>query len=380
MNEKKQAIVISAYDYYENRAEHICNLLKQNGYETVYLIAGYNHYTKKMVTEPRPEATVIPTIAYEKNVSLKRILSCLIFSKGVMKKIAEDRPALVYSIIPPNSLSFRLGKGKKKYGYKLALDIIDSWPESFSIGNKWVALAIKPFFAFWRWVRNHYVDSADVLIGVSEMALSQLPQTDAPRRLLYPLPKAEGHDPGEVCSKDPDTVSLCYMGGINKLLNIDRVAEIVSSIGSKKRVHFHIIGAGEKKEYFINELKKAGAEIFDHGAIFDWEEKLKIYEVSDFGINVPNPSALVTMSLKGSEYFCASLPVISEAMGDTENIIAKYHTGINSTGLPAEEVAELICNFTREQLSAMKKATREMYRIEFEGKLNEGLLSGVMED
>lgn len=369
---KKSAIVISAYDYYDVRAKYFVEFLEGEGYEVDYLIASFNHYTKGK-QKKREGATLIKTIGYKRNVSAKRLLSCLMFSAGVNRKIIKEKPQVVYSIIPPNSICLFTGKTKQKLGYRLILDIIDSWPESFSFNNKALKLLSLPFFCIWRNMRNSYITLADTVIGVSETALGVVPPGEYKRMLLYPMPRRNA-EIDLSAFKNTETIKFCYLGGINKLLNMDRIVGLLSAINKNRRAELHIIGNGEKKPEFIDRLTSEGVAVVDHGEIYKWEEKFKIYSACSFGINVPKSEAKVTMSLKGAEYFCASLPVINEAFGDTEKLVKQYKAGINTRNISLEKAAKIIADLKYEEIVEYKNNAYVLYKEEFETKLSKELL------
>jgi len=369
----KKAIVISAYDYYEVRAKYIREILIQEGYNVEYLIASYNHHAKKQIDSCREEATLINTIGYKRNVSIIRFLSCFIFSFNVLKRVKTVRPSFVYSIIPPNSLCFFLGKRKKKLKYRLVFDIIDSWPESFSIRNSVIRVLSKPLLDIWKRMRDSSIVCADVILGVSNAALAVFPTCESPKRLFYPMPRSHAEiDLSNFKTDSP--LSFCYVGGINKLLNIGRIVSILSSINKIRPIEVHIIGSGERKNNFIDRLSRQNIKTIYHGELYDWPSKFLIYSSCSFGLNIPNKEAKVTMSLKGAEYLCASLPIINEAGGDTERLVALYKAGINTTSVSIENAARKIASFTYQELIEYKKNAYTLYQNEFEVKNSRDLL------
>lgn len=369
----KKAFVVSAYDYYDVMAKHIRNILIDEGYDVSYYIQSYNHYSKKQLTECRKEATMIKTISYEHNVSIRRLLSCLMFSRGVYKKIKEEKPDFVFSIIPPNTLCYYLWKGKKKYNYRLVFDIIDSWPESFAVNNKFLKIALTPLFTIWRLIRDCSIIHADSILGVSRKALSVFPSCNCEKKLFYPMPREKG-ELSSVPLDVSEKISFCYLGGINRLVNIDRIVSILSKLRQYKNVEVHLIGDGEKKSYFVGKLSAKGIDVIDHGEMYDWDEKMKVYSQCAFGLNVPNENACVTMSLKGSEYLCAGLPLLNEAFGDTRRLVKQYHAGLNSKGVDADRVAKKIGSFTNDDIKKLKENANRLYVEEFESKNNRNLL------
>lgn len=369
----KKAVLISMYDYYDIRVKYIRELLIKEGYEVQYYIASFNHYKKIQNKECRAEATMLKTISYSHNVSFSRLLSCLIFTIQVIKEIRKFKPELVYSIIPPNTLSFGLWKWKKHYKYRLILDIIDSWPESFSVHNRILYFFLRPLLTIWKKLRDVSIVHADIIIGVSNKALSVFPCCSCTKKLLYPMPCRYGEINLDYY-EDNNTLSFCYVGGINKLLNIERTVSILGKLNCLKKVKLHVIGSGEQKDRFLHELDSKNIIVIDHGEIYEWEKKYLIYSQCSFGINIPNEGAKVTMSLKGAEYLCASLPMINEAGGDTEQLIRVYKAGINSLKLSDTEVVDILSNLSNKDIAEMKKNAHLLYKEQFESKISRDLI------
>ena len=160
--DNKLAVLVSCFDWYEKRLIYIDNYLKKKGYSVLILTSDYSHVKKKKNTHLSAVANVkyIEVPEYRRNISGKRLYSHYIFAKWVEECIKKELPVLVYSLIPPNYLLHILKKQKETIRYKLIVDIIDLWPESFPYGK----MDIFPF-SYWRNLRNKnlaYVDLAVV--------------------------------------------------------------------------------------------------------------------------------------------------------------------------------------------------------------------------
>lgn len=72
----------------------------------------------------------------------------------------------------------------------------------------------------------------------------------------------------------------------------------------------HIIGNGEKKEQFIQEVLAVGVKVIDHKEVYDQREKQEIFDQCNYGLNVMKSSVCVGLTMKSLDYMCAGLPII----------------------------------------------------------------------
>lgn len=373
---QKTAVLISCFDYYDIRIRYIQNLLECEGYKTQYVIAGFDHYTKELKTT-RKGTRLICVPKYRRNLSITRLLSHYKFSRGVYRLLVEEQPRLVYSMIPPNSLVKQIVRYKRKFDCKIVFDIYDDWPDSLLIKNVWLKLITTPLFNYWRNLRDKHIDNADGIIYVSRYSKGKYNKVvgHIKSAILYPLPGL-GEKP--CYSGDENELVFCYVGGINKLLNITRIVDLLSAISKTKKVKVHIIGKGEKTEAFIKALGCNGIKTIYHGAVFDWNKKLQIYQSCAFGLNIPKVEYLITMPMKLSEYLCAGLPVVNEALEDSEQLISEYLAGINTQDMTIEEAAQLIISLTQQEIRTMHDNAAKLYEVEFVKKVTSIFLTSVL--
>lgn len=125
-------------------------------------------------------------------------------------------------------------------------------------------------------------------------------------------------------------ISLCYLGSINHLIDIDQICEIISRISSlNKSVEFRVIGKGESKDVLLKSAEKAGADVKYYGAIYDRGEKLKILGMCDYGFNIMKDDVAVGLTVKSVDYFSMGIPIINNIKGDTWNFVDSERIGFN---------------------------------------------------
>ena len=364
-----KALLISAFTSYEPRLLLVEDVLQQLGYDTELLLTDFNH-AKKTLRETSPNgATLIPTKPYRKNLSFARILSHRDFAKKALRIVRERKPEVIYAIVPPNTLARELATYKKSTpNVKLILDVCDMWPEAFPVATLKPVLA--PFFFFWKALRDKALPSADLVITECDLFREKLLPISAKtiRWTVAGLPKSEtpfGDSLKETLSSTE--LHLAYLGSINNLIDIPRIAEFVKEASTVKPVTVHVIGTGEKKEEFLSTLRDAGAKVIDYGVVYDEKKKAEIFSHCHAGLNVMKPSTFVGLSMKSLEYLKFGLPLVNSLRGDTARFVSENGVGININN---PEAAKHLASMTLEENEAMRARAKDLFTSTLEvGKI-----------
>lgn len=359
----KKAVFISCFHYYENRICFIEKLLKEQGYECVYITSDFDHIRKQRFCAEVPGCIQVPTKPYRKNMTVDRILSHICFAKDVFGVVEEIGPDFLFVMVPPNSLGGQAAKYKKKHpNVRLVLDIYDLWPETFPVGTTIKKLMALPF-GFWRTIRTHALPAADAITTECDMYQEVL-QKWYPREKMHTLYLARKKNLLRADWNPPsDKIALCYLGSINSIIDIPRIGEIVRKIGAP--VELHVIGDGERREELLETAKAAGADVIFHGKVFDPAEKQAIFDKCHAGLNVMKDSVYVGLTMKSIDYFEGSLPIINTIKGDTWSFVEQNPIGINYT----EETmlsADMLCSL---------QSSRAQVRTFFESNFTETIFA-----
>ena len=168
---------------------------------------------------------LVPTIKYKKNLSLRRMRSHEQFASDTFLLIREYKPDLIWIEAPCNSLISYAKKYKKKHkDVKIIIDMIDMWPESLPI------IINKNSFPFnlWRNIRSKNIDCADAVVS----------ECDLYKKILEKEYKGNINtihwcrDSRAIHSEldlPSDELSLCYIGSINNIIDIDKICDIIKS-------------------------------------------------------------------------------------------------------------------------------------------------------
>lgn len=372
-----KCVCISCFDYYDTRMDEIISSLKENECEVIYLVADFNHFSKKYVADNLHTKTLIHVPAYKENLSAKRIISHLCFSHRLRKILFKEKPDIIYSIIPPNSIVASIADYKKSYpGTYVILDFFDSWPESFPYKVKKPIIGV--FFYLWARVRDKNVQCANKIILVSdkmkETLKTTLRNTIVNNVVIPPSMKMDFIDDYETNIKDK--IRFCYLGNINHITDIDTIVKLLSGISQYKNVTLEIIGKGSHFSSLQSELMQNNVNVVCHGVVFDNNKKKEIFRKCAFGLNIPKEETMVSISLKSIEYMRTGLPYINAAGGENRKIVEEYNAGINIERDNLNESISFIANLDAADLAKMREASRKAYMAFFKP----GLISKQVEE
>ncbi|MHC1785570.1 MAG: glycosyltransferase [Christensenellales bacterium] len=356
----KKAVLISCFNYYDIRLKHVENYLKQADYEVTYITSDYDHIAKEPYSIDRVGAMQVHARPYNKNLSLKRMLSHFIWAKVTFQKVKALKPELLFVMLPPNSLARHAARYKMRNNVKLIFDIYDLWPETYPLGRN--PLMKFPFY-LWRQMRDKYLRCADLVTTECDMYQEKLavPLKGLRVETLYPA-----LDDVQVSRKviwDDNVVHLAYLGSVNNIIDIPMIAKLIGEMQKHKPVHLHIIGSGESKATLVAEVKQVGAFVTDYGPIYDPQKKQAILDRCRFGLNIMRDTVCVGLTMKSIDYFRAGIPIINTIRGDSAKIVDAWSTGFNvsSFTLTAEEVL----TSTQPLCAALRVNSRKVYKLEF---------------
>lgn len=355
--------IVNCFETYEERVELVKEYFVGLKHDVEVIESNFSHMEKKYKnTGNKNKVTSIKVPGYQKNLSISRIFSHYIFSKKVTKHIEKNLPDLIYVLIPPNYLVKDISNIKKKYkNIKLIFDLIDLWPETFPLGN---VQNVFPF-SFWRNIRKTNLKNADLLISECNLYLEVIKNeiVGMNSKVLY-LSKDKLNSNIEN-NLSNEFLDLCYLGSINNLIDIVKIKELIKDLNSYKTVRLHIIGDGEKRNEFIEEIKSVNVQVIFYGKIYDESEKQRIFDMCHFGLNIMKEQVCVGLTMKSIDYFRSGLPIINTIQHDTDKLIEKYECGINLHRVNSEEVIK----YSEELNIIMRNNVLEMFENEFSKKV-----------
>ena len=360
----KTAYFISSTNHYNVRTGKFVNDYVKKGYDVIYVTSDFDHMTKKRYCfNEYKNSKQLHVISYKKNLSISRILSHLMFSYKTFYMLLACKPELVYVEVPNNSLVKSSAKYKKINNAEIIVDVFDMWPESMPVKTK--NMIVNWGFDIWRNFRNKNLKFADQIWIECDYyrELLSAQKINLPMETKYlKLKNAETSIEMKVSEEEID---LCYLGSINNIIDISLIEKIVSEFAKNKRTRIHIIGDGERKDEFLDILKKNSIEIIDHGKVYEIDKLQEIFDQCWFGINVLREDLAIGITMKSISYFRSGLPIINTVQGDTSRFVEECNIGINVDRHDVKSCVLRILNITKDDLACMKNNTRNLFEQKF---------------
>ena len=356
----KKAVCISCSDHYDHRLHVAAECLQERGYETTYITSTFDHTRKENFVCAVEGCVQIPARPYQKNLSLDRILSHRNFARDVFRYLENlpQQPDVLVVLLPPNFLAYYGAKYKKRHPQvKLIFEIFDLWPETFPGGK--IKKLLAPVFKIWAALRDRNLGKADFVVTECEMFRQKLGLPEATSKAVWLCADKLSLDIPPAHLSD-DRLELCYLGAINNVISIPDICGLIKELTPKKPVTLHIIGKGERQEEFVEEAKKAGAEVIFYGAVYDEQKKLEIMNRCHFGLNIMKSSVCVGLTMKSVDYFRFGLPIINNIPGDTRLLVLEKGIGIQL------EDAKNLFALTNADCMLMRQNVENVFRSSFE--------------
>lgn len=352
----KAVIVTSSYPNME-RTDLLKECYEKRGYETTVLMTDFIHSSKSFVKTDKEGYVFIKTKPYKKNISISRLASHDRFAKDVLKKLETMEVDLLHVMIPANSLT-KIAKQYKEIhpNVKLYLDLIDLWPETMPINR------FKNLYPFqvWRKLRDENLDNADGIYCECDLFRKVLKREDDKRfRILYWVKANEPEKSFPQISGEE--LSLCYLGSMNNVIDIDYIVQMCEEIGKRKTITVHVIGDGEKREELLEKLRKTEAQVVYHGLVYDSKKKQEVFDQCHFGLNIMKPSVCVGLTMKSLDYFQAGLPLINNIEGDTAEMIKEYKIGFHGY----QDLIKKLDDLKKEDYLKMRENVKKLYHEKF---------------
>ncbi len=321
-------VIVNCFDTYEDRVNLLKEYFANKGNNVKVFTADFRHF-QKCKRDKAPEGYyLIKTKPYKKNLSAARIISHMSFAKAVKKALKKQISEidLLWVMLPPNSLAKQMAGLKRQYNdFKLVYDIIDMWPETMPFRG----MESLPPVKYWKSLRDKNLTYADIVVTECKLfreKVSECVSRDKLHNLYFAKKDA---DIFRENMADNDSLSLCYMGSINNIVDIEVIEKIIRQLKEQKAVKLHVIGDGEQRETLLKTAGEAGAEVEYHGVVYDKDQKAKILSGCHFGLNIMKDSVFVGLTMKSMDYFAAGLPLINNIKGDTWEMVEKEGLGVN---------------------------------------------------
>ena len=378
---------INLSEYFLKRG-HSVNLLSSDFSHQLKLHRN-NRFTVKYL-EPNFQITLIPSLGYKKNISLRRLLDHFILGlntfKYLLKITPNNYPDFVFIGYPPIETSFFLSIWLKLKKIPFCIDVKDQWPHIFLQRRKglkrlFLKLILFPYFLaakfslnqanfltaitpdFLNWSENfskNFNNKNQPLYLVPNII--EIPKVQLDNSLLR-LKNILGID---IKKKN----KIIFAGNINNAYDFnDLISTLLSPRLDDKNFEILICGDGDCIDSLKSKLEKK-KNVFFTGWI-DYSQLIALKKLSiatlapyrntsDFQMSIPN-------KIIDSLYF--GLPIITSLKGEVENIIKKYNVGYFCDGNFTWHDQISLCLNDSVKRNLLSNNARKLYKNKFKSDI-----------
>ena len=334
-----KTIFVSAFTNICSPNNRTLTIFNQIDGEKMVVTTDYNHSKKRYyevgeVAHPNQVCLHVPP--YQKNLSLRRIWSHLVFAKKINDYLSSltKKPDAIYCTMPTSSSAYVCAKFCKKHRIKFVIDVIDLWPDSLLPLVKGKTL-IKAMLYPWTYLTRYAYRHADVIMGESVKYAYEAKKYN-PDAMVYPvylgidmniIRRVKEENPISLV-KPKDEIWIAYAGSLGVSYDFKALLDAVKSIHGKYNYKLWFIGDGVKHdeiETYINQ-KGLNAEIT---GFLDYEHLLGYLGYCDIAVNIFRANTKVVYSYKFNDYVAMDCFVLNSLEGETANMVDKYQIGLN---------------------------------------------------
>ena len=347
---------------YPGRFGTIQTVLKKLGHECVWWTSDWDHAAKRRRNADQlpSDIRVLPTPAYEKNVSFRRFYNHRILADRYLQTLREEigngkivAPSLQFVALPPIDAISACLKIRAEFSGLVVLDIMDVWPETFyqaipigSIATKrWLGCLL--FYPQMRKVRRA-ISECDALTAQSTSFLDwaqNLGFSGRPSHVCY-----LGADLSEPIAQrrfDPEgSLRLGYLGAMGVSYDLETLLTVVYRIRKEGvLLELDLIGGGTKEDQLRNWVKAHGLEssIRFHGYL-PKQEAFKHLASCHMGLVPMFPESGVTVPYKSCEYAGVGLGLIHSLPGELGDLVKEYSAGVAYRAGDENSLYKVLCS------------------------------------
>ena len=374
---KKHILIVAPYITFPNepganRFIAVAKKLSQK-YSVTLVTSKFCHILKSIRAQnPNMQdfkVILIDEPGYQKNVSFKRLLSHHIFCKKFEQFLASyNEPIdLVYSAYPLIKTNYILGKYKKKYGYKLVIDVQDIWPEAISgpiplFSNTIAQKILSPITRY----ANTTYSLADGLVAVSKTYLkrSDVKNLDDNLKKVVYIGADSLHFENYEKEKKAQKIIATYIGTMAGSYDLETVVKAAALCHEFVQIQF--IGTGPHEQNLKTLNTEHGNYIRFLGSL-TYDNAMKILMSSDIAINPIKATSQATITNKLSDYFCCGLPIISCQESEEVKELLALGGGVQYCANNAADLAKQLIRLSqdRETLEKMSLVNQNIAKERF---------------
>lgn len=319
-------VIVNCFDTWEHRVDLLYKVFTEEGHRVWVFTSDFRHIEKVKRTDEKKNYKFFVAEPYVRNLSIKRLKSHIRLSGEIFRFIDRHSSSidLLWVLAPPNCFIADAGRVKQHNPkIRLVVDLMDLWPETMPVGK------VKSLLVPWKRLRDKNIKYVDCVVTECNLYRAVMGNILDGKLVetLYLARENQGYK--SKLRLPTDKISLCYLGSINNIIDIEIISRVIRECGKIRPVILHVVGDGERKNSLVTMAKNSGAKVVDHGRRYDRTEKQHIFDSCHFGLNIMKRTVCVGLTMKSIDYFEFGLPIINNIKGDTWNAVKEYGCGVN---------------------------------------------------
>jgi len=327
------------------RFEALKEALEAQGHTCIWWTSDWSHITKSRRASVAKETGIrlLPSPAYYKNVSLKRMRSHRSMARAYVAEVTRSieagelpAPDVQFFSLPPLDSAAACMKIKKRFGGRVILDVMDVWPNTFYQMLSFVPVSFRDavgrilFYPFHRqacYAARHCDALTAQSFSFVDWAKS-LGFKNKPAHVCYLGSEVSDAVVRRERSAD-EPLRLAYIGMMGMSYDLETLFQAVRDlIEEGQPVALDIAGTGPKEAALrafvqVNHLDKV---IRFHGYL-ERPQLSKLLESCHLGMVPMYPKSGVTVPYKACEYSCQGLGMIHSLPGELEKLVDQHSAG-----------------------------------------------------
>lgn len=388
----------------EYRSSMLAKALANRGHEVTWWISDFEHRSKSYrkcgeLNDPLlPQGVRIISIhssPYAKNISMKRIryeisfgkeFACLAKNESIPDAIVLGDPSLFFSA---PVVAYR-----NKVGCSLILDVIDLWPELFTLALPKPLQPIgKLIFSPLYQRRKKLISNCDAVAAVSHDYLDTVLRSQKrkiPSQVAYlgintndqdALPINPVLDEKLRAFKSRFSLTVVYAGTLGDAYDMDILLAAVHRIDEEKRnIGFLVAGDGPRKPDMVAATKRYPDRFLFLGSLPPNDLKT-LYANSDVGLMTYLPGSTVALPVKFFDYLAGGLAILSSLERDVKKIIKENNIGLNYTPSNLDDFLQKVSYYEKniDILNETKRLAKSL-SSEYNSNKQHNIFSKFIED
>lgn len=371
------------------RYSQLATELARRGNSVTWWSSDFSHQKKARRTSPEGEAIpydyvrddgvrmrLVPTPPYSSNVSLTRIMSHRAFARmwfaESSKAVAFDgqrKPDLIVVSSPPLSTFATASAIRKHCGAKIALDLMDAWPDAFKgvipLPARLRPLAYKLLFAGARRTVRKAHCGANLITSTSNRYLELARENGAEAPMAAFRHSCQAIHRPDFARKE-DLLRIVYIGNMGPSYDIATAISAVRTLAGRGfGVRLDLAGSGPDEQK-LKQMANGCDAIRFHGFL-GADELTQLLSNADAGLIPLFPSSGVAIPYKLPDYSSHGIVSLSCLDGESRDLIESHDAGMTYTAQRPESLCDAIISLNRTpgRLQAMREGALRLAEKEF---------------